>query len=110
MNPRHAAALALVGWYLMVPPQPLLNKPSHLGPSALNPNGQDLPYTIGLPDRDAPISQWHSVGSFDSAAECKAALNGSEKRYSHDEAMMRSLFDAQCIASDDPRLKENSRP
>ena len=107
MKFRHAAALALVGWYLMMPPTPLLNKPSHLGPSPLYPNGTDLPYTVGPPDPDAPISQWKSVGSFDLVAECKAAQDGYLKQFSKQPAMVESLLDAQCIASDDPRLNSN---
>jgi hypothetical protein len=54
MNPRHAAALALVGWYLMVPPR-----------------AQD-----GSPNIRAPLSEWNqaSIG-FDTASECSKARN-----------------------------------
>ncbi len=44
MNLRHAAALTLVGWYLMVPPE----------------SGMKL-----------PISQWEHVGSFDKIDDCE---------------------------------------
>jgi len=50
MKPRHAAALALVGWYLMLP----LRK----GTAILD---------------DAPIASWKRVDSFDSASECRDA-------------------------------------
>jgi hypothetical protein len=43
MNPRHAAALALVGWYLMVPPM----------------------YQHHEIDDKAPLSQWRIIQSFD---------------------------------------------
>jgi hypothetical protein len=60
MNLRHAAALALVGWYLLVPPiltdQLLVNI-------------------------DAPISKWEHYQSFDSAQECE-----STNLYIHREA------------------------
>ena len=46
MNLRHAAALALVGWYLMVPP---LSNPS------------------------APLSKWNLYRSYDTARECEVA-------------------------------------
>lgn len=51
MNPRHAAELALIGWYLMVPPLP------------------------GEQEVVPPISQWALEYSFDSAAACQALLN-----------------------------------
>jgi hypothetical protein len=50
MNPRHAAALALVSWYLMVPP---------------GPNPARAYYT--------PLSRWKLIGNFDSDAACKKA-------------------------------------
>ena len=54
MNARHAAALALVGWYLMVPPP--------------------VPHS-GLPvDLDAPLSKWGLFSIHTSAAECEKGL------------------------------------
>ena len=48
MNLRHAAALALVGWYLMSPPiQAFKESP--------------------VPELSAPLSQWTSVSAFDTA-------------------------------------------
>ena len=98
MKLRHAAALALVGWYLMLPPDQ-------------NP---------ALPARDitAPISEWVRVGSFDSAVACEAEQQKRVQFYIHlglttPEATStyrdRTLDyeNAQCIASDDPRLKGN---
>jgi hypothetical protein len=49
MNLRHAAALALLGWYLMVAP---------LADSR----------TVDL---DAPLTKWDIFRSFDSAAQCE---------------------------------------
>jgi hypothetical protein len=73
MNLRHAAALALVGWYLMVPP---LTK---VGPDSYN-----LP-----PDTSAPISKWtYSVlDHFDREEECKTELTN---RQSELETRLRS--------------------
>jgi hypothetical protein len=56
MNPRHAAALALVDWYLAMPPH-------------IHRNGQVL---VGV-DRSPPLGQWGIADSFDTAAECQDA-------------------------------------
>jgi hypothetical protein len=106
MNLRHAAAFALVGWYLMAPPL-----------------GNDLKSRTG-----APLYEWQStaVSSDDSdepgtphepfltLVECeaqKAALkqgyldeskkNPSEKMFLR---FSENAGDAQCVKSDDPRL------
>jgi hypothetical protein len=52
----HAAALALVGWYLMIPP-------NHLG--------QQNNVTVYIADSDAPVKQWSRLASFDTAKECE---------------------------------------
>ena len=85
MNLRHAAALALVGWYLMVP----------------------------LSQGD-PIPKWDHYGSFDSASECTTARENAIRAGVADATMMgtsqvevkHALLLSECIASDDPRLKE----
>jgi hypothetical protein len=51
MNFQHAAALALVGWYLMTPPA---------APS-------------GGYDNAAPLGKWFVYGGYDSAQECEGA-------------------------------------
>jgi len=61
MNPRHAAALALVGWYLMIPPKI---------------EGwyfKDWHFFNGVrADERAPLDNWKILKSFDSAGECEA--------------------------------------
>ena len=52
-NLRHAAALTLLGWYLMIPP--------------LNQNHR-LP-----PDTSAPLSSWTQWSAYGSAAQCRDA-------------------------------------
>ena len=115
MKPRHAAALALVGWYLMVPP--LFKK------------GIDL---------NAPPSQWEHRQAFDTADRCESTkddlvrcaeiLNnamvgnvkqacGFEGKTRHEirdrdqeEIVVQMAFqfmEARCIATDDPGLKAN---
>jgi hypothetical protein len=119
MTFRHAAALALVGWYLIEP----------------------------IPDRDgkllyeAPLTYWEQEGSFDTAAECQREREWwtrelerieqkerkkSEAQKEREETEMDAMSKSQpgtarksrglglkaadaakCIASDDPRLKGN---
>ena len=54
MKPRHAAALALVGWYLMRPPLPHLN--AHATHT----------------DTAASLSRWIAVKTFPTQKECEA--------------------------------------
>jgi hypothetical protein len=111
MKLSHAAALALVGWYLMVPP--------------ITDGEKAIP----------PISQWGLDYSFDSAAACQAVLNARQEntaktrkhecgisadfaglmsaaKNTHDLDQLKHLqiatqqLGSVCIASDDPRLKE----
>jgi hypothetical protein len=94
MKPRHAAALALVGWYLMLPPTHLSN--GHL---------------VG--DTKTPFSDWTTLGSFDTAHECakyQMKLIHSAKGQVYVRPFTYELpidpVYSQCVASDDPRLKE----
>jgi hypothetical protein len=97
MKLRHAAALALLGWYLMLPPR--------------------------IVDRfypDAPLSQWKRFGQTEYAnkEQCEAERESLRDRVKDVDAeklpperytartMVRGLNAVQCIASDDPRLKE----
>jgi hypothetical protein len=88
MNLRHATALAFLGWYLMVP---------HNGPNE-------------------PISEWYHAGSFDTAERCTALLQWEKTDDYSKQAQgtpiekqeyQNALKDAQCVATDDPRLKGN---
>jgi hypothetical protein len=99
MKPRHGAAIALVGWYLIAPP----------------PRSSDDVY-----DPKAPLSEWQIVGRFDTIEDCHsypdrlpAIMHGfyaehhiSESEERNDDAASKSLLaKSQCIATDDPRLK-----
>jgi hypothetical protein len=105
MNRRHAAALALVGWYLMTPPLD----------------------TGNLPDDHAPISSWRNEQSFDSAQDCEQGkitvfenrIEGLKKLEKMQTRPAPELFEqvlrwtrevfaaSKCIGTDDPRLKGN---
>jgi hypothetical protein len=96
-KPRHAAALALVGWYLMVPPSAF--------------SVADL--ASGL----EPLWQWLQIGTFDSVNDCEQGRRMMIDRFMTD--LQRDSSDAtavhgvdafyysKCIAADDPRLKRN---
>ena len=101
MKPRHAAALALVGWYLMMPPHENVSS-----------DGAHLAYLI---DPNTPLRKWLRVpGSqeFEYKTDCERAIsNGCHREVNADgSSYLDGLLcntDADCIASDDPRLKES---
>ena len=102
MKPRHAAALALVGWYLIAPPP-------------RTEDGNDY-------DPKAPLSEWQEIGKFETIEECRKyparlpeIMHGfyvehpeiGESGERRDNAVRKALLaQAQCVATDDPRLKE----
>jgi hypothetical protein len=85
---RHAAALSIVGWYLLTPP-------------------------VSVPEKrlvfEAPLSQWDIDSSYDSARECNEGLLFGARNPGNSapgyEFMNQRAGAAKCIASDDPRLK-----
>jgi hypothetical protein len=97
MKPRHAAALALVGWYLMVPPT------TRGGPAEIL--------------FHAPLSKWEVGEENDTKAECASSLRESIKNMQQDAnacevgscaVMVVEYAHGRCMASDDPRLKNNA--
>jgi hypothetical protein len=90
MTLRSTAALALVGWYLIVPPS--LSKA---------PKDKSM----------AALSRWTIVRAFDAEKDCDAErvksstvdLALGEYRGMPPE----EIYDARCIAADDPRLKSD---
>jgi hypothetical protein len=104
MNPRHAAALALVGWYLMYPPsQADTSWICGRSPSAEFARnglgwGKSCQELARLLDSGAPLSQWLQAGEpFETLSECEEVR---DKRLQEP-----GMTFARCIASDDPRLK-----
>ena len=111
MNLRHAAALAFVGWYLMVSPSTLKSYPNPV-------------------DKTQPLSRWQKARRFDSEHDCHRALKrlvyegenlgetpatppeqntvrNARKLLLPRQAVSGDLANswwAQCIASDDPRF------
>jgi hypothetical protein len=88
MRIAHAAALALVVWYLIVPPPDLGSTPR------------------------TPINQWSAWKGFDSEAECERAhdkmASDAQKTLDDPKASQREtttaweFLAAACIATDDP--------
>jgi hypothetical protein len=81
MNLRHTAALALVGWYLMVPPDLATTSCSCAGGF----QGRIFDAWIGstkrmdncsrwskVADFDTPFSRWSTIGFFDTYQQCEA--------------------------------------
>ena len=101
MNLRHAAALALVGWYLMVPPD--------------HPKLDDSTGWVS----QAPLRDWQIVQRFDATSACEKrrheiisdamhaikpdSLAGHAAAVLSDYAISNN---AACVSRDDPRLKE----
>jgi len=106
VNLRHAAALALVGWYLMVPPIESCNGAFHGGVC-----------------NETPLAKWQIVKTYDSLSGCEnikaiwiekgqsylVEMNASSRsrttRMASDEASATTDIEATCVVSDDPRLK-----
>jgi hypothetical protein len=90
MKPRHAAALALVGWYSIIP-------------------SSTLPPGVAYKE---PLSRWQIVRGFDTADDCNDFLSSffedsrQKQALSLLEPAYRDYMFAECIASDDPRLKQ----
>ena len=106
MNIRHAAVLALVGWFLIHAPEV-----------------SDSPLRF---DIDAHLAKWTVLASFDSEEKCNTALDErflkrigfdpqtpTRKLSSQEEGIRRVLLKyarqeteaERCIKADDPRLK-----
>lgn len=80
---RHAAALALCGWYLMTPPM-------------------DAGHHI---DTNAPLSRWQILSSFDNANDCAIVTQDLRDDKNAASWKRRRSMLAVCISTDDPRLK-----
>lgn len=90
MKLRHAAALALAGWYLFTPP---------IGEDN---TGRAIPGTMNTA---APLSDWLAVNTvFDSLAECKKAQRDLAAFQKNDPVRHDADMHGLCVRTDDPRL------
>ena len=97
MNLRHAAGVALVGWYLIIPP--LINAPSKI-------------------DTEAPLKTWKVYKKFNTEEECRKSLSAAQSKYGHTavapsgsiergtRAFALQMVFARCDSDDDPRLSK----
>ncbi len=95
MKIHHAAALASVGWYLILPP--LMNAPSKI-------------------DTEAPVKSWKVSEQFNTAEECRKSLSAAQSKYKDTakapigsikkgtRAFALQIVFGRCISSDDPNL------
>jgi hypothetical protein len=112
MKLRRAAALALVGWYLMIAPARSIPEAclNGLVDEDLCRAYMTMP---GLPlDTHAPLSTWTTIAGFDSATACaqarKKAIDAEAQQLANSTPAndLNTLELAiECIATDDPRLK-----
>jgi hypothetical protein len=87
MKLRHAAALALVGWYLLIPP---LGRPA-----------------------PSDLSQWEVITTFDSRSLCMSLRTSDIQSWlitkgilDLSAAQLKAYVDnSRCVSEDDPRLK-----
>jgi hypothetical protein len=113
MKLHHAAALALVGWYLMLPPtQEMLDSacqfkhPTITGEArALVRGGDENIVQCDLEslqlDASAPLSNWDTGGTFESLAECQA----DQKRPLTEREKTAFEFPAHLMFDDDRNLR-----
>jgi hypothetical protein len=89
MKARHAVALVLVGWYLMVPPM----------------DNQGRSYAT------VPIKYWHLIRAFDSAKECEEFVEqfAAKARFRGEwyGSLKERTLSSRCVSTDDPRLEGN---
>jgi hypothetical protein len=111
---RHAAALTLVGWYLMTPPS--LAKTSWSCTGGFE--GRIFDAWIGsskrvenctewgkIADFDTLFSQWSRIGAFDSFEQCEAQRSKNLAREDNPIFPGPPSMQQRCVATDD--LKEN---
>ena len=103
MKLRHAAAMSLLGWYLMIPPD------------------VPRPYDSSHWRSRVPVAGWTTVDSFSSSGTCKVALektvrNARQKQQSDNPSVrvadhlkfVAIKNNAACIPTGDPRLAKGS--
>ena len=107
MKHHRAAALALLGWYLLAPP--IAHDPGRWHPKMM-----------------APLSEWIVAKSFDFASECEKRIAEDNAKAENPQALasmtrqmndmggghvwdsndlLKEMVNEHCISSDDPRLK-----
>jgi hypothetical protein len=117
MKVRHAAALALTGWYLMVPPT--IESRNQNCASYKADTSQALRTNFHAYDSAAACEKGGhdealraadeaetAIVAVDPNGRCSDPMNRASKEAYAALERMAALTGAQCVASDDPRLKE----
>ncbi|HEV2173822.1 MAG TPA: hypothetical protein VGR71_09655 [Nitrospira sp.] len=102
MNPRHLTVFALVGWYLLLPP----NRGRFPGSFANGSHFATSGTNYQPSDTKAPLSKRDVIDSFDTEKDCRDHIEQFRQHYANAEGARAWMDGAQCIASDDPRLTE----
>jgi hypothetical protein len=82
---RHATALALVGWYLLVPPNTWI----------IDAKGGAV---------TVPVWEWNPVGTFGTRAECERSRDSLRSKVSTDHSRHVNEL-AECLQRSDPILE-----
>ena len=94
MRSRHAAALSLLGWLLLLPP--------------VSPTTQQV-------DKDAPLSHWKLERTYSGKKACEGRMDHLRRQGLAATKKQGNAFkpdlscpicNAQCVYDDDPRLEE----
>jgi hypothetical protein len=113
MSTRHVAALALVGWYLMTPPLESMKCSTNADHGLANEwAGPAIKQCQAKIESQAPVRQWKRVPDsqeFERKTDCERAISNDCHREIEPDGTSNlegELCIAECIATDDPRLKE----
>ena len=98
MKPRHAAALALVGWYLMWPPERCVDK-----------SRNDLGVCDMHYDATAALWEWQEGRRFPTAQACNAVI-ARERKLAADLGNQRKVAGAKCVTWKELHDAQRIRP
>jgi hypothetical protein len=91
MKPRHAAALALVGWYLMFPPEKCIDR-----------SRSDLGSCEMEFDAEADLSEWEEGPNYPNAEACNTELERLHNTAT-DPTNTREEANMKCVSSGELR-------
>ena len=90
MNLHHTAGIVLVGWCLIMPP---------------------LSQDRQLVEKNAPLSRWDTIGTYNNAAACSHELDKLAAVVAGNitqSVLQRRVLAGKCVAADDPRIHSDN--
>jgi hypothetical protein len=130
MKPRHAAALVLVGWYLMMPPNACDLSGACNGKSIFwdavalfrseseSSRHSEMAWRNRLDNEvvlDAPLSEWHQLDEFETLAECRVRYEENQRPLPKEQAPNLDLAKSELAdegranpSAEDSRSRANS--